>query len=117
VYYNNAQLIGKITSEPKVTIVKDESYILNFVLSLTQFVAKYEEKSIKRTKQSENFHIVCFGHLAYAIKDIIQKWDRVLVTGKIKLAEYQGDSGNVDAVIQITASTVLVIPNEEINSE
>jgi len=86
---NEAQLIGRLGSDPDIRYLSDSTTVANFTLATSE---KWTDKRSGEQKEATEWHrISAFGSLADIIRQYVRKGSLVFVRGSLHTREYEKD--------------------------
>ena len=105
--YNHVTLVGNLTDKPRSRVV-NEKCITEFVLAVKRdFKVNGEEKT-------DNIKINSWGKLAEICNQYLDKDKKVLIDGRLQIAEYKED-GEIKLYPEVVADSMKILSPKPIS--
>lgn len=109
----NITVIGNLGADPEIKFLPDGKAVCNLR------VANNQTKNVDgkwETVRTNWYKIIVWGRDAEAVADVAVKGDRVIVAGRLSLAEFEKD-GVTKMIPEVTADAVGVCPKPRPKAE
>ena len=102
---NNIVILGRITKELELKIVKDDVSLLEFSIAVN--------KTGKKSDKANFFNVVAFGKTAENISKYFDKGHRILINGELSDDQYKNNSGHIVYKTSITVRSFTFIEKRD----
>ncbi len=97
--------VGTVGTEPNYVRTAEGAHVTTFRVVVQE--RKFDEKDRTwKDGDSSWLTVTAFGKLALNVKDSIHKRDRILVTGKAKLRDWQDEKGRSGSTLGVVADAI-----------
>jgi single-strand DNA-binding protein len=97
--------IGTIGTDPNYVHTAEGAHITSFRLAVTERRFDEKERTWKDTDTSW-LTVTAFKQLALNVKESLHKGDRILVTGRARLRDWQDDKGRSGTTLNVVADAL-----------
>ena len=94
---NNVTLIGRLTRDPELSVLKQGTSIAKFSLANNRSFSTGGEKK----DQTSFFNCVAWGKLGEIIAEYAKKGHRIAICGRLQQRTWEDDSGAKKSVVEI----------------
>lgn len=102
--FNQAIILGNITKDPEMRYTPNGQAVINFSVATNR---RWTNKETQQPQEEVEFHnIVAWGKLAEICSQILYKGRKVLVAGRLRTRNWEGQDGNKRYTTEIVADTV-----------
>lgn len=102
---DTVSITGLVATTPRHTVVSTGEEILSFRLASTQ--RRFDENEVAWVDSDTNWYtVVCTGRLASNASNSLEKGNRIVVTGTLKLREWSVGEDRSGQIAEIEASTL-----------
>ncbi len=104
-YETHVSVVGNLVADPVMRETERGRKVANFRVAVTERRWNAEEKTHVDGRTSF-FSVSCWGYLATNVSECLQKGDRVVVSGRLSVREYQVDDTHTRNSVDIEATAV-----------
>lgn len=95
---NSVQLVGRLTVEPELRYVGEDTAVSSFTIAVDKFV--------KGEKQADFIRCKVWGKQAESLAEFMGKGDRIGLVGSIETGSYDDSEGNKRYTTEVRADRV-----------
>lgn len=105
---NNVTLLGRITRDPEVKAVGNDSAVCNFTLAVNR-----NFKNQQGEYEADFINSVAFGNIAQRMGQYVSKGDMLAITGRIQTRNYENNMGQRVYVTEVVANNVSFVETKK----
>lgn len=98
---NNVSLMGRLTADPELRTLGEDSKVVNFRIAVDR-----DRKNRDGEREADFINIVAWGKTAEHIATWFAKGDMIVVTGRIQTRTYTDKDGNNRNAFEVVADHV-----------
>lgn len=102
---NSVTLVGNLTEDPELRYTSQGTAVTNFRIAVNRRV-KDAATGEWKDGDASYFRVNCWRDLAEHVADSLRKGTRVLVTGTLKMREWETQEGEKRTAVEIEATEV-----------
>lgn len=107
---NKAQVIGHLGQDPKITQARN-GVIASFSVATTE-KGYTTRDGVQVPERTEWHNVVCFGRIAYVVKNYLRKGSKVFVEGKMRTRQYEDRNGVKRSIMEINAELIEMLDSK-----
>lgn len=105
---NNVTLLGRITKDPEVKAVGNDSAVCNFTLAVNR-----NFKNQQGEYEPDFINSVAFGNVAQRMGQYVSKGDMLAITGRIQTRNYENNMGQRVYITEVVANNVSFVETKK----
>lgn len=111
---NKAFITGNLTRKPGIEYLSSGTAVCKFVVAVNE---QWRDKAGELQKAVEFFKIVAWGKTGEICAEYLDKGSSVLVIGKIKTRNFEGEDGQKKFITEIIAEEVQFLGSKKTREE
>jgi len=102
--FNQSIILGNVTKDPEMRYTPNGQAVINFSVATNR---RWTNKDSGQPQEEVEFHnVVAWGKLAEICNQILYKGRKVLVVGRLRTRNWEGQDGNKRYTTEIVADTI-----------
>lgn len=110
-FENHVNILGRLTREPELKTVNDNTKIMNFTVAVNR-VNKNSDHP-----ETDFIRCVAWNRTAELIDNYFSKGDRIGVSGRIQVRSYEDKDGNKREAVEVIAEEIGFIEKRKDNNQ
>lgn len=100
---NIATMVGNLTDDPELRFTQGGTAVANFTVASNR---RYTDRSGQQQEETTFMRANCWRDMAENVAESLHKGDRIIVIGRIRVRNYEDQSGQTKWITEIEADEV-----------